>query len=52
MIGMVRLRPFFSETTLRLVNRGGQLMNPNEEAEESENVIEPPILPEVPFYKQ
>ena len=37
--------------TARLVNPGGQLVNPNEEAEESEDVIEPPILPEVPFYK-
>jgi hypothetical protein len=38
--------------TARLVNPGGQLVNPNEEAEESEDVIEPPILPEVPFYKK
>jgi hypothetical protein len=35
--------------TARLVNPGGQLVNPNEEAED---VIEPPILPEVPFYKK
>ena len=34
------------------VNPGGQLVNPNEEAEESEDVIEPPILPEVPFSKK
>jgi general secretion pathway protein D len=38
--------------TARLVNPGGQLVNPNEEAEESEDVIEPPILSEVPFYKK
>jgi len=37
--------------TARLVNPGGQLVNSNEETEESEDVIEPPILPEVPFYK-
>jgi hypothetical protein len=35
-----------------LVNPGGQLVNSNEETEESEDVIEPPILPEVPFYKK
>lgn len=38
--------------TARLVNPGGQLVNPNEEMEESENMIEPPILPEVPFSKK
>jgi hypothetical protein len=38
--------------TPRLVNPGGQLVNSNEEAEESEDLIEPPILPEVPFYKK
>jgi general secretion pathway protein D len=38
--------------TARLVNPGGQLVNSNEETEESEDVIEPPILPEVPFYKK
>src|SRR4029077_21032566 len=38
--------------TARLVNPGGQLLNSNEEAEESEDVIEPPILPEVPFSKK
>jgi general secretion pathway protein D len=38
--------------TARLVNPGGQLVNPNEEVEESEDVIEPPILPEVPFSKK
>jgi general secretion pathway protein D len=38
--------------TARLVNPGGQLANPTEEMEESEDVIEPPILPEVPFYKK
>jgi general secretion pathway protein D len=38
--------------TARLVNPGGQPVNSTEEMEESEDVIEPPILPEVPFYKK
>ena len=38
--------------TARLVNPGGQLVHSNEETEESEDLIEPPILPEVPFYKK
>jgi general secretion pathway protein D len=38
--------------TARLVNPGGQLVNPNEETEESEDLIEPPVLPEVPFTKK
>ena len=38
--------------TARLVNPGGQLVHSNEEAEESEDLIEPPILPEVPFNKK
>jgi general secretion pathway protein D len=38
--------------TARLVNPGGQPVNSNEEIEESEDVIEPPILPEVPLYKK
>ena len=38
--------------TARLVNPGGQLVNANEEIEESEDLIEPPILPEVPSYKK
>jgi general secretion pathway protein D len=38
--------------TARLVNPGGQLVNSNEDTEESEDVIEPPILPEVPFTKK
>jgi general secretion pathway protein D len=37
--------------TARLVNPGGQPVNSTEETEESE-LIEPPILPEVPFYKK
>lgn len=37
---------------VRLVNPGGQLVNSNEDTEESEDLIEPPILPEVPFYKK
>jgi general secretion pathway protein D len=38
--------------TARLVNPGGQPVNSTEEVEESEDVIEPPILPEIPFYKK
>jgi general secretion pathway protein D len=38
--------------TAHLVNPGGQLVHSNEELEESEDVIEPPVLPEVPFYKK
>ena len=38
--------------TVRLVNPGGQLVNSAEEIEESEDVIERPILPEVPFYQK
>ncbi|PYJ08907.1 MAG: type II and III secretion system protein, partial [Verrucomicrobia bacterium] len=38
--------------TARLVNPGGQLVHSNEDSEESENLIEPPILPEVPFTKK
>src|SRR5713226_7616790 len=38
--------------TARLVNPGGQLVNPTEEEEESEATIEPPILPEQPAYKK
>ena len=38
--------------TARLVAPGGQPVNSTEEMEESEDVIEPPILPEVPLYKK
>jgi len=38
--------------TARLVNPGGQPVNSTEEVEETEDLIEPPILPEVPFYKK
>ncbi|MDP9099550.1 MAG: type II and III secretion system protein [Verrucomicrobiota bacterium] len=38
--------------TARLINPGGQPVNSTEEIEESEDVIEPPILPEVPLYKK
>lgn len=38
--------------TARLVNPGGQPINSTEELEESEELIEPPILPEVPLYKK
>jgi len=38
--------------TARLINPGGQPVNDTEEVEESENVVEPPILPEVPLYKK
>jgi general secretion pathway protein D len=37
--------------TARLINPGGQPVNSTEEVEESE-LIEPPILPEVPLYKK
>jgi type II secretory pathway component GspD/PulD (secretin)/tetratricopeptide (TPR) repeat protein len=37
--------------TARLISPGGQPVNSTEEVEESE-LIEPPILPEVPFYKK
>jgi general secretion pathway protein D len=38
--------------TARLVTPGGQPVNSTEEIEESEDFIEPPILPEVPLYKK
>ncbi len=38
--------------TARLVNPGGQPVNATDEIEETEDVIEPPILPEVPMYKK
>ena len=38
--------------TARLVNPGGQPVNPTEEEEEKEVMIEPPVLPEVPMYKK
>jgi len=38
--------------TAHLVNPGGQLVHSNEELEDSEDVIEPPVLPEAPFYKK
>ncbi|MEY2479783.1 MAG: ral secretion pathway protein [Verrucomicrobiota bacterium] len=37
--------------TAHLVTPGGQLVNPNEEDEE-QDVVQPPILPEVPMYKK
>jgi general secretion pathway protein D len=37
--------------TARLINPGGQPVNSTEEMEE-EDLIEPPVLPEVPFYKK
>lgn len=37
--------------TAQLVKPGGMLKS-NEKIEESEDLIEPPILPEVPFYKR
>jgi hypothetical protein len=33
------------------VNPGGQPVNSSEESEE-EDVVEPPVLPEVPMYKK
>jgi general secretion pathway protein D len=38
--------------TARLVNPAGQPLNPAEEEEESESVVEPPVLPEQPAYKK
>jgi general secretion pathway protein D len=38
--------------TARLVNPGGQPVNSTEEMEETEDLIQPPVLPEVPFYKK
>ena len=38
--------------TARLVNPGGQPVNPTEEEEEKETAIEPPVLPQVPMYKK
>ncbi len=38
--------------TARLINPGGQPVNPTEEEEEKETVLEPPVLPEVPLYKK
>jgi general secretion pathway protein D len=38
--------------TARLVNPAGQPLNPTEEQEESESVVEPPVLPEQPAYKK
>jgi len=38
--------------TARLINPGGQPVNSTEEIEESEDMIEPPILPEAPLYKK
>jgi hypothetical protein len=35
-----------------LINPGGQPVKVTEDMEESEDMIEPPILPEVPFYKK
>ena len=37
--------------TAHLINPGGQLVNATDEIEETD-VIEPPVLPEVPFYKK
>jgi general secretion pathway protein D len=37
--------------TARLVNPGGQPINGNEEVEE-QDVVEPPVLPEVPAFKK
>ncbi len=38
--------------TARLINPGGQLVNQTEEQEETEDVVQLPILPEVPMYKK
>lgn len=38
--------------TAHLINPGGQLVNATDETEETEDLIEPPILPQVPMYKK
>jgi len=38
--------------TARLVNPAGQPVNSTEEEEEKEELIQPPVLPEVPMYKK
>lgn len=38
--------------TAHLVNPGGQLVNQTEELEETEDLVEPPVLPQVPMYKK
>src|SRR3984893_9271300 len=38
--------------TARLVNPAGQPVNQTEEEEEREGIIEPPVLPQEPFYKK
>ncbi|MFL6529043.1 MAG: Amuc_1098 family type IV pilus outer membrane protein [Chthoniobacterales bacterium] len=38
--------------TARLINPGGQLVNQTDELEEAEDVVTPPVLPEVPMYKK
>ncbi|HEV3410605.1 MAG TPA: Amuc_1098 family type IV pilus outer membrane protein [Chthoniobacterales bacterium] len=38
--------------TARLINPGGQLVNQIDEEEEADDVVEPPILPELPMYKK
>lgn len=38
--------------TAHLVNPGGQFVHSTDELEEAEDMIEPPVLPEVPFYKK
>src|SRR5213076_2229845 len=38
--------------TARLINPGGRAVRPNEEIEESDNLIESPVLPKVPYNKK
>ncbi len=38
--------------TARLINPGGQLVNATDEQEETEDLIQPPELPQVPLYKK
>ena len=59
MSGRRRLADFFGLkrnlvifVTARLINPGGQLVNQTEEQEEAEDVVEPPVLPQVPMYKK
>ena len=38
--------------TARLINPGGQLVNQIDEEEEADDLVQPPILPDVPMYKK
>jgi general secretion pathway protein D len=38
--------------TARLINPGGQLVNQVDEEEEADDVVQLPVLPQVPMYKK